>query len=86
MPNLPHITRSACREATGGRFGRTHLFALEPLHAGWQVSAISRFRGHRRRRLAEKDPDIAAGLRYVARQLQAEAEDLIPRDTERAVI
>jgi hypothetical protein len=38
--------------------------------------------GLRLRRLAEEDPDIAAELRYVAQQLQAEAEDLTRHDAE----
>jgi hypothetical protein len=34
------------------------------------------------RRVAEEDPDIAAELRYVAQQLEAEAEDLTRGDAE----
>ena len=34
------------------------------------------------RRLAEKDPDIAAKLRRLAQELEVQAEDLPPRNGE----
>jgi len=47
MPNLPHITRfrlPGIDRRLGGSFRHTHLCALEPLHAGWQVFAAPQFR------------------------------------------
>jgi hypothetical protein len=54
----------------GGRLRATQVFL--------RMSAIEL------RRLAEEnpDPDIAAELGYLAQQLQAEAEDLTPRNAE----
>jgi hypothetical protein len=34
------------------------------------------------RRIAEEAPDIAAQLRHIAQKVEAEADDLAPRDTE----
>jgi hypothetical protein len=40
---------SPSRESTGGPFRHTHLGALEPLHAGWQVLAVPQFRASENR-------------------------------------
>jgi hypothetical protein len=82
MPNLPHITRFGLPG-----IDRRPVQAHASLRVGASAYEVAGVRGlsvsgHRRRRLAEEDPDIAAELRYVAQQLQAEAEDLTRRDTE----
>ena len=49
MATSPTSRVSACRESTGGPFRQTHLCALEPLQAGWQVFAVPQFRASENR-------------------------------------
>jgi hypothetical protein len=82
MANLHHITRFGLPG-----IDRRPVQAHASLRVGASACGVAGVRGPsvsglRLRWLAEEDPDIAAELRYVAQQLEAEAEDLTRRDAE----